>query len=338
MRSFGSRNLPLAGLMLLACSGANTALPSTGATSRGSASTSSATDAEVEIDDASGVDMANVAPNDATLDDAASADVRDVVVDTAPPDPCAGLVFCDDFESTAAGGPPNPVLWSVGAPDCTGLGTLEIDDSNAHAGKHSVKITNDFESGAPAYCDHIFFRNSSAFSPASGLKSLYVRFFFKLADMVGNGHSTFVTMTDRNHGNTHVRLGFINQVFTWNLEPFSGADGSFPDTYLPDNDPQGAALSAAPPIVPAWQCVELHIDETTGSIDTWIDDAEVPGLMEPSTQPNVGSAWPPGWTPDIADLGFGWETYVGVPMTIWFDDVAVATHRIGCNPAEAGSD
>jgi hypothetical protein len=324
--------------MLLACSGANMALPGGGGTM----------DADLAADAAGG---SSVAATDATFDSTViadqadargEADVRDVVVDTAPPDPCAGMVFCDDFEATPAGGPPNPVLWSVGAPssppDCTGLGTLKVDDSDAHGGKHSVKVTSEFDSGAPTYCDHIVFRNTSAFSPASGLKSFYVRFFFKLADMVGNGHSTFITMTDRNHGNTHVRVGFINQVFTWNLEPFSGADASFPDTYLPDNDSLGAALSAAPPVVPTWQCVELHVDETAGAIETWIDDVEVAGMIEPSTQPNVATGWPPGWTPDIADLGFGWETYVGVPMTLWFDDVAVATHRIGCNPADAGND
>ncbi|WP_420704772.1 hypothetical protein [Kutzneria chonburiensis] len=30
------------------------------------------------------------------------------------------------------------------------------------------------------------------------------------------------------------------------------------------------------------------------------------------------------------DLRFGWESYAGGDDTLWFDDVAVATTRIGC--------
>jgi hypothetical protein len=313
--------------MFLACSGANKGFPSGVGTPDGAVTSDAAV-------------TADVAEGDATLDGSmGAADAYDAApVDVAPPDPCAGEVLCDDFESSPAGLAPNAALWSIPTIDCTGLGSLKVDDSDAHSGKHSVKVTNQFEGGAPSYCDHVFFGNSSAFSPARGLKDFYVRFFFKLSNMVGNGHSTFVTMTDRNHANEHVRVGFINQVFTWNLQPFSGADASFPDTYSPDNTSAGAALSASPPVMPTWQCMEFHIDGTTGALDAWVDDTEVPGMVEPSTTPNVGTAWPPGWTPDIADVNFGWETYDGIAMTIWFDDVAVATHRIGCSPADAGGD
>ncbi len=319
------------GLLVAACSGAHNALPGSTGGSGGDAALAA---------DTSLPDAADATVNEATLDGGAAADASDGDAEAeaeadAARNPCPGEIVCDDFESTAVGTPPNPAFWSVGAPNCTRMGTLAVDDSDAHSGKHSVKVTNasTVDSGAPIYCDHVFFSNQSAFSPAVGLRDVYVRFFFKLADMIGNGHSTFVTMGDAAHGGSHVRLGFINQVFTWNLEAFSG-DGGYPDSYLPPMTTAGAALSTSPAIQPTWSCVEFHLDETQGAIDTWIDDVEVPGLVEPSTAPDAGSQWPPGWVPAVTDVGFGWETYMGTPMTIWFDDVAIASHRIGCEPPD----
>ena len=52
---------------------------------------------------------------------------------------------------------------------------------------------------------------------------------------------------------------------------------------------------------------------------------------------DVSTEWLSGshamWRPQITSFGLGWETYYNKAsdaMVLWFDDVAIATHRIGC--------
>jgi hypothetical protein len=37
------------------------------------------------------------------------------------------------------------------------------------------------------------------------------------------------------------------------------------------------------------------------------------------------------WRPVLADFKLGWEQYANVANTLWFDDIAVGTRRIGCS-------
>jgi hypothetical protein len=49
---------------------------------------------------------------------------------------------------------------------------------------------------------------------------------------------------------------------------------------------------------------------------------------------DVDEAWlnhRPSWKPQVSDLKLGWETYGNVNNTVWIDDVALHTSRIGCN-------
>ena len=36
------------------------------------------------------------------------------------------------------------------------------------------------------------------------------------------------------------------------------------------------------------------------------------------------------WRPAIADIRFGWESYGVGADTLWYDDIAVSTSKIGC--------
>jgi hypothetical protein len=76
------------------------------------------------------------------------------------------------------------------------------------------------------------------------------------------------------------------------------------------------------------------VDQAAGTIDTWVDGREVPGLVEDGTPvPDVSTQWlAPPWKPALSDLRLGWESYAGQAMTLWFDDVALASQRIGCVP------
>jgi hypothetical protein len=234
----------------------------------------------------------------------------------------AGLVLSDDFESAAVGGPPSPALWTVVSPSCSGSGTLAIDDSQAHSGRHSVRVE-----GGGGYCDHVFFSNSVAIA---GLGSdggqVYARFFVRLTSALGQGHTTFLAMADDSDddgGAGDLRMGGQDAILMYNRQS--------DDATLPTLSPAGVSDSVA--IAAAtWTCVELHVDETAGTIDTWVNGAEVPGLVEDGTPvADISTQWlTKTWRPSLVSFGPGWESYAGQAMTLWFDDVALAPFRIGC--------
>jgi len=245
---------------------------------------------------------------------------------TTAADADAGLALFDDFESAAVGGPPNPALWTVESPDCSGTGTLAIDDSEAHSGHHSVRVD-----GGGGYCDHVFFSNASAIT---GLGQdggqVYARFFVRLGAALGQGHVTFLAMQDDNDGDDDVRMGGQDAILMYNRES--------DDATLPTLSPTGVGDSV---VIPAatWTCIEFHVDQSAGTIDTWVNGAEVPGLVENGTAvADISTQWlSKTWRPSLATFQLGWESYAGETMTLWFDDVALAAFRVGCGPSTAAA-
>jgi hypothetical protein len=231
---------------------------------------------------------------------------------------CASLPLCDDFEGAAVGGPPDPARWSIVAPSCSGTGALAVDDAQAHGGSRSVKVT-----GKGGYCNHVFFANTAAIAAVGEV--LYGRLFLRLEDPLGDGHTTLLAMKDTADGDKDLRLGGQNQVLMWNRES--------DDATLPVLSPAGTALSVKPP-AGQWLCVEFRVDSANGFMETWVDGAEVAGLHLDGTPTNdVDQQWlnDPDWKPSLADVKLGWESYAGQDLTLWFDDVAFGSERIGCD-------
>jgi hypothetical protein len=248
-----------------------------------------------------------------TADDASDADRL-----PAPPVADAqGPAFFDDFEESAVGTPPDPSRWSVVHDDCQGTGALAIDDSEAHSGTRSVRVD-----GGGGYCDHVFFANTSALAALG--KQIYVRFFLRLGAPLGAGHVTFLAMKDLADNGDDLRMGGQDMVLMYNRQS--------DDATLPVLSPTGVGDSVAP-APQTWLCIESHVDETSGTIDTWVDGREIAGLVEDGTAvADVSSEWlsRASWRPSLSDVRLGWESYSGQTMTLWFDDVAIAGQRIGC--------
>jgi hypothetical protein len=242
----------------------------------------------------------------------------DASVDAPASSPASdpNLALHDDFESATAGGPPDPALWTLSQPDCTGTGTLAVDATQAHSGTHSVKID-----GGGGYCDHVFFANASAMAAVG--PEVYVRFYVRLGAALGQGHTTFLAMNDSAAGNTDLRMGGQDAILMYNRQS--------DDATLPTLSPTGVGDSTMP-AASTWVCIETHVDQKAGTIDTWVDGKEVAGLVENGTAvPDISTQWlSKAWKPTLTNVRFGWESYAGQTMTLWFDDVAVANHRIGC--------
>jgi hypothetical protein len=273
-------------------------------------------DAGLSSEDASAGEPAPAADASAPTGDA----VATPEAATTGPASCSALPLCDGFESAATGGPPSAALWSISQPDCTGTGTLTVDGSQAHSGKHSVMVT-----GGGGYCDHVFISNASVIGALG--PQVYTRVFVRLGAPLGAGHVTFLAMRDSADMNSDVRsdvrMGGQDMILMYNRQS--------DDATLPVMSPTGTAQSVAL-AADAWTCIESHFDETAGTIDTWVDGKEIAGLVENGTPTaDVSTQWlSKAWKPALSDFRLGWESYSGQTMTLWFDDVALAAHRIGC--------
>jgi hypothetical protein len=232
---------------------------------------------------------------------------------------CGDLPLCDDFEDAAPGGPPKAELWAVVSPNCSGAGSLAVDEAQSHGGKRSVKVT-----GGGGYCDHVFIANTAVLPSLGDIA--YGRFFVRFNEALGDGHTTFLTMKDAADGNKDLRMGGQAKILMWNRES--------DDATLPALSPAGIAKSLQP-AAQAWLCIEFMVDAKNGFLQTWVDGTEVEGLhIDGTPTPDVDQQWlnaKPGWKPSPVDLKLGWESYAGQAITLWFDDVALASERVGCN-------
>ena len=78
----------------------------------------------------------------------------------------------------------------------------------------------------------------------------------------------------------------------------------------------------------------VKIDGNSGEIQAWADGNEILGLRADGTATqDIDGQWVSGkYKPSLSDIKFGWESYAGGDMTLWFDDVALAT-GMGCKSA-----
>jgi hypothetical protein len=229
---------------------------------------------------------------------------------------CGGAAVCDDFEGAAPGGPPDPAVWSIATPDCSGAGSLAVDGAEAHTGARSVRID-----GAGSYCDHIFIASDAALAIDG---AVHGRFWLRLAQPLGDSHVTFFAMHDA-ATNSDVRMGGQSRILMWNRQR--------DDATLPELSPTGISLSVAF-TAGVWTCVQFAVDGAAGTIETSVDGQPVAGLVvDGSPTPDIDAQWhrDPNWHPDLVDIRLGWESYAGQSMTLWVDDVAFGPAPIACD-------
>jgi hypothetical protein len=228
---------------------------------------------------------------------------------------CTGLPLCDGFESASAGGPPSTTHWTIATPNCSGTGAVIVDSAVSHTGEHSLRID-----GAAGYCNHVFVANSTAMANLGS--TLWARMFLRLQSGLGAEHVTFLALHDSSD-NKDLRMGGQSNIFMWNRE--------LNDATLPALSPAGIALSLAP-TANTWHCLEFNVT-SSGALQTFVDGATITGLtIDGVATADIDQQWlnSGAWTPTLTDLRIGWESYGSGAMTLWVDDVALGTSRIGC--------
>jgi hypothetical protein len=221
--------------------------------------------------------------------------------------------FTDSFEQ---GTTLDATRYELVMKDCSGTGTAAVDASAAHSGTHSLRIQ-----GGGGYCNHVFVRPKSLTNALPA--PLYARVFVKIGTALTENHVTFIAMHDMRE-DKDLRLGGQKQVLVWNRES--------DDATLPELSPTGVMLSAALP--PGdWHCLEWSVNPMTRAIETWLDDKPIAGLtVDAQPTPDVDTQWlrKTDWQPQPIDVRLGWESYGNDTNTLWFDDFALGTTRVGC--------
>ncbi|MFC4110122.1 cellulose-binding domain-containing protein [Micromonospora zhanjiangensis] len=232
---------------------------------------------------------------------------------TPPPAGCGSAVLCDGFENQSGTTPSGD--WTVVNPDCSGAGTATVDAGTAHSGGKSIRIN-----GAAGYCNHVFLKSTRNLG-VGGVR--YVRLWVRHTTALPTEHVTMLAMADSADGNKDLRMGGQNGAMQWNR--------ASDDATLPEQSPAGVALSVPLP-TNRWACVEFMVDGSAGQLRTWLDGTAITGLTADGTPTHdVDGQWyNRTWRPQLTDLKLGWEAYGGGSDTLWYDDVALGSSRIGC--------
>jgi len=211
-----------------------------------------------------------------------------------------GAIFCADFEE-ASGLPPGATFQD---PDESGGGAkfgdanlMTLDTTAPHAGAQSLKVTSP---GAFHY------RMLGVTVP----QTFWVRLFIKSDQDIGqDGHNAFfIAMTDPNyHTSTHSVE--VSEQFTCIL--LNEHDTLFP------TGTTCAANKALPKNM--WHCMEAKFDGSTGDVQVFANGTMIVNA--------------PAWAPAKAAFNtfeFGYANYHDPAASVWYDDVAIATSRVGC--------
>ncbi|KAJ7154684.1 hypothetical protein C8R46DRAFT_441821 [Mycena filopes] len=214
--------------------------------------------------------------------------------------PAKGIISTD-FEGTV-----DSSVWSVIVTAQSG-GSATIDTTKAHSGTHSIKVVS-----TGGFSNHVFYGVSNLTALGSG-SNIYGRYYANFLNAFTQDHITHMMMTDPVAQT--LRMGGQFGVLDWNR--------ASDDSIMPDGSPTSNAGSIAI-AANTWYCIEFHLSRTTGQIETWVNGNAIPSLTTPQTR------WGSSYIPNPSNWGLGWESYGSAPNTIWYDDVALGTSRLGC--------
>lgn len=229
--------------------------------------------------------------------------------DPGPPGPtpgCEGFLLCDDFESVAVGGVPDPERWSRTidfSPNPPRTDAITIDNSQFHSGARSLRVDG-----------------TSSLRQIVGLVSaerVFLRAWMRVSQ-VPSGGPVFVGIgADQNDD---IRMRFRSGLVALNTPR---GDGLAPNT-------TSGSCAGCLGLPSDWFCTEMFVEDATESATVWINGQEAGSVVNNTGWHNGGTAWPQIPTPTQVRLGY-WGLEGASAISVWIDDVAVDTERVGCD-------
>lgn len=247
---------------------------------------------------------------------------------TAPPQEdaaCESALFCDGFEDDALGHVPG-APWS----DASSNGAeVAVSNTEAHSGSRSVRV---HLARGKAYRRGYFalHRGSSPIFPAAALE-MFGRAWFRLEQgPEADVHWTFVQGEGASADGSHNRLYRFGGQHQQGL----GLMANYETTKLSTDCWQHSAHKLP---TQRWVCVEWHFATADNSMELWLDgeplqDIQVAGHGAGCLGHDLNDQWLA--PPRFESLYLGWERYQEpqTDRTLWVDDVAIGTERLGCEP------
>ncbi|MEO8904608.1 MAG: hypothetical protein ABI488_19545 [Polyangiaceae bacterium] len=244
---------------------------------------------------------------------------------------CAGMPLCDDFEAAADTVGATPTGWTMFNPGgCSGSAqySATIDTSQFHSGSKSVKVTGGDSCGP-------LLVNTAGLAAITG-GEVYGRFFVRMPTTTAFDHAVMMTLglaagvdkTGQFDQAQNLQLA-PEEIGTTSALVWQTTDGNI----LPAKAPASAPTTTFP-TANQWTCIEFHVSANTSAIETWIDGTAIAGLtFIPGTTTRL-SGMNDQWTPAPlapTSFGLGWIVFSAPSISLWFDDAALGTKRIGCN-------
>jgi len=160
-------------------------------------------------------------------------------------------------------------------------------------------------------------------------QAFYVRVYLNLNREADTAHGWYIVGADNetSGAGNQIRFGqstnYSNGEYNIDLNVYGSPEYS----QFSNGTSNGANIYSQEPGVVfennVWYCVETFFNGPGDEFQVWIDGQELTGLHV--TADTMFPGWPPTYT--VIKIGAGAGGDVG---TAWFDDVAIATSRIGC--------
>jgi hypothetical protein len=240
---------------------------------------------------------------------------------------CAGARFCDDFEGYASGTVPSG-NWAAQLK----AGAVVVDESEHYSGSKSLKFSSDAGAGTKRALLRIA---ASSVFPAPG-NAFYGRMMFRLESAPTTSvHYTLLQAGGLISGQNYHALYRYGGQHPVALGSQWMANYETPDSYSGTGPSSDCWHHANGTVVPVgtWSCVEWQFDGPNNALSLWLDgqalsDLSVVGKGDGCVNQPATFEWT---APQFDFLDVGWESYqTDEARTLWLDDVALGTERIGC--------
>ncbi len=240
-------------------------------------------------------------------------------VAASPCGPIEGALYCDDFESGL-----NPVL----KPRMSNGGLVVVDQTRAHSGKSALHVNSQVVAYAdgevilgktvfPTPNNSFFLRAFVYYTPPAPPDNVYL---FRLRGVLPNT-TTYVEGQIGVIGNPYGKLTAPN---------FKNLSHTIYHSAIKSADHVSYQTPTAPEVTYGrWVCWEWEVDGVNNSWRLWVDG------VEHFTRTWDGKDGTPWVVPTASALSIGVkhdhdEKPSGVE--VWYDDLVIATKRVGCGP------